>query len=85
MLLERGLWWKGFLASEDRDFASAAVYLEESAAMGDYDALSYLPWVLAAAGRCDEVPAARDALAAADPDVRDLEVADAWVRQCRNV
>jgi Zn-dependent protease with chaperone function len=79
---EEVLWWQGLLATQDAEYATAAVYMEEGAALGSLDAVRDLPWVLASAGRCEEVPAARDALVDAAGESYDIELANEWVRFC---
>ena len=78
------LWWQGLQATEDLDYEVAAAFMVESAALGSADAIRDLPWVLGAADRCSEVPAARDALVAAGAEQYDIALAEVWVEYCQN-
>ena len=60
----------------------AIALLEESAAQGNPDAIRDLPWALWAADRCDEVPAAFQALVDAGADQYDIDRADVLVERC---
>lgn len=72
----------GRLAIEDEDFGRAIPYLEEAADRGHQFALVELPWVLAAAGRCDEATAACDALIGDGGEHASMDLADIWIELC---